>query len=156
MTASSAALRPMGLSDLDAVVAIEVGAYGHPWTRGNFVDSLVAGHDAQVLVDAEGAILGYTVCCDGVDEWHLLNITVARERQRHGLGRRLLGAVIEQARRRGRASVWLEVRSGNVAARALYERLGFVTTGVRPRYYPGRDGREDAVLMSLPITEETR
>jgi len=151
--AGGPAMRAMSMADLDAVVRIEAGAYSHPWTRGNFVDSLAAGHDARVLLGDDGELAGYSVVMAGVDECHLLNLTIERSRQRRGLGRWLLQAVIDEARRRGVLAIWLEVRAGNAAALALYRRAGFVATGLRRRYYPARSGREDAVLMSLPLAD---
>lgn len=144
-------LRAMTVADLDRVVAIEVGAYGHPWSRANFVDSLAAGHDARVLVDEQWQAVGYSVVMHGVDEHHLLNLTVERGCQRRGLGRQLLQAVIDAARLAGAGAIWLEVRAGNGPALALYRGAGFVCTGLRRGYYPARDGREDAVLMSLSL-----
>lgn len=145
------AFRAMTVADLDRVVAIEVGAYGHPWSRANFVDSLAAGHDARVMTDGQGQPIGYSIVMHGVDEHHLLNLTVERASQRHGLGRQLLQAVIEAARSAGVGEIWLEVRAGNAPALALYRSAGFVRSGLRRGYYPARDGREDAVLMSLSV-----
>ena len=71
-------LLPMLAADLDAVMAIEVGVYAFPWTRGNFIDSLAAGYTAQVLRRAsDHTLIGYCVAMAGADEMHLLNITVA-------------------------------------------------------------------------------
>ncbi len=141
----------MTVADLDRVLAIEVGAYSHPWSRGHFIDSLAAGHDARVLIEDQVGLVGYSVCSAGVDEWHLLNLTVARDRRRCGLGSRLLDAVVAAARDHGKSAVWLEVRAGNAGALALYRRHGFETNGIRRNYYPDRAGREDAVLMSLSL-----
>lgn len=140
--------RPMTTRDLDAVMAIEIGAYGFPWSRGNFVDSIVAGHVAEVL-EWEGTLLGYCVAMPGVDEMHLLNITVAPRLQGQGLGSLLLDAVRAAAEQRGLHGLWLEVRESNVRARSLYARRGFETMGRRRDYYPATTGREDAIVMSL-------
>lgn len=145
-------LRPMAMGDLDAVLQIETGSYSHPWTRGNFVDSLVAGHETRVILGDHHELLAYCVTLAGVDELHLLNLTVARAHRRRGLALRLLGEVQAIARSRALPSIWLEVRAGNDAARALYTATGFTTVGVRPGYYPAAAGREDAVLMSLQLT----
>jgi ribosomal-protein-alanine N-acetyltransferase len=142
--------RPMAVGDLDAVCAIEAGAYSFPWTRGNFVDSLAAGYVSEVL-EAE-TIIGYFVALPGVDEMHLLNITVATRWQGQGIGSALLEVVIGHARQRRLSSLWLEVRASNVRARALYARRGFVQAGLRRGYYPAAGGREDAILMSLDVT----
>jgi [ribosomal protein S18]-alanine N-acetyltransferase len=143
--------RTMLMRDVEAVAAIEATAYSHPWTRGNFIDSLAAGYLAEVLVSSDVGIVGYFVAMPGVDELHLLNVTVAPAWQRRGHGQQLLQVVQQLARQRGLASVWLEVRQGNTRARALYRRFGFVESGLRRAYYPAVGGREDAVVMSLAV-----
>ncbi len=146
-----ACLRPMAIGDLDAVAAIEAGAYSHPWSRGNFVDSVAAAYLARVLDDARRGLIGYFVAMAGVDELHLLNITVAPAWQQQGHGSRLLDAVQAHAAQAGFASLWLEVRESNLRARALYGRRGFVQVGTRRNYYPASPRREDAVVMSLKL-----
>jgi ribosomal-protein-alanine N-acetyltransferase len=141
----------MALHDLDAVVRVESSAYSFPWSRGNFVDSLAAGYLAEVLEDPAGLLLGYFVAMVGVDEMHLLNITVAPPHQGCGHGHTLLDAVQACARELRLGSLWLEVRASNVRARALYARRGFAEVGVRKGYYPAPVRREDAVVMSVPI-----
>ena len=146
------ALRPMSALDLDAVMAVEEAAYPFPWSRGNFIDSLAAGHPSWLLMDAGDALLGYFVAMFGVDELHLLNITVAPAVQGRGHARRLIEALTGLARERRASQLWLEVRESNGRARAMYERLGFVQVGQRKNYYPAGFGRrEDAVVMSLQI-----
>lgn len=143
----------MDVRDLDAVSAIETGAYAFPWTRGNFVDSLAAGYLAEVLEDESGQLLGYFIAMVGVDEMHLLNITVAPAWQGQGLGRLMLHALAERARELGLASLWLEVRQSNQRARALYAHLGYAEVGLRRGYYPAAGRREDAVVMSLVLQD---
>lgn len=150
-------LRTLGVADLDAVMAIEVQAYSHPWSRGNFTDALAAGNVAQVLHAAgdEASVLGYFVAMPGVDELHLLNITVAPAHQRAGHALRLLQAVRALAQARGLGAVWLEVRASNLRARAIYRRFGFVEQGVRRGYYPAAGlRREDAVVMTVRLDGE--
>lgn len=146
----------MTVADLDHVLAVEVQAYGHPWSRGNFTDSLAAGHLAEVLQEAEGpGLIGYFIAMPGVDELHLLNITVAPACQRQGWGLHLLCALREHARARRLGAIWLEVRSGNARARAVYRAFGFVERGLRRGYYPASSSRrEDAVVMSLELPAE--
>jgi len=144
--------RPMTVRDVDAVAAVEATAYGFPWSRGNFVDSLAAGYLAEVLDGGDAGLLGYFVAMPGVDELHLLNITVAPAWQGRGLGSELLDAVRRHAADRGFAQLWLEVREGNHRARALYRRRGFAEVGLRRGYYPAaRAQREDAIVMSLDL-----
>ncbi len=141
-------LRPMHREDLDAVMAIEPQIYTHPWSRGHFADSLDAGYSCWVC-ERQGALAGYAVMMLVLDEAHLLNISVARACQRRGLGRALLGHLVGVARRHGAQMMFLEVRPSNLAARALYESMGFNEFSVRKDYYPAHHGREDAILMGL-------
>ncbi|MBL8323412.1 MAG: ribosomal protein S18-alanine N-acetyltransferase [Rubrivivax sp.] len=145
--------RAMAVADLDAVMALEVGAYSHPWSRGNFVDSLAAGHLAQTWW-CSGALVSYFVAMPGVDELHLLNLTVAPAWQGRGQGAALLSEVLRQARSRQLPAVWLEVRASNERARSLYARRGFEQVGLRRGYYPAHGGREDAVVMRLALADE--
>jgi ribosomal-protein-alanine N-acetyltransferase len=87
----------------------------------------------------------------GVDELHLLNVTVAPPWQGQGHGRGLLEAVAGHGSRLGLATLWLEVRASNRRARALYRRFGFAEVGLRRHYYPAAGEREDAVVMSLVL-----
>jgi len=97
-------------------------------------------------------LLGYFVAMLGVDEAHLLNITVAPAYQRQGWARVLLDALALWARGRGAQWLWLEVRASNLRAQQVYEAHGFRRVGERKRYYPAGHGqREDAVVMSLPL-----
>lgn len=144
--------RPMTVSDLDAMVAVEARVYSHPWSRGNFTDSLAAGYLADVLVSGAGELVGYFIAMTGVDELHLLNITVAPEWQGLGHGQALMAALRQHARRLGLATLWLEVRQSNQRARELYSRLGFEEVGLRRGYYPAAVRREDAVVMCLALS----
>jgi ribosomal-protein-alanine N-acetyltransferase len=148
-------LEPMTVLWLDAVVSIENIAYPFPWTRGNFIDSLAAGYLAEVLVDGAGLPIGYYVAMAGVEEMHLLNITVAPAYQGRGHSLTLLDRLVRQSRAHAARMLWLEVRESNARARGVYARYGFTQVGLRRAYYPAAGGtREDAVVMSLPITAE--
>ena len=156
---------PMSEADLDAVRAVEVTAYAHPWSRKHFQDSLQAGYPAVLLlgevlpgeqaqaVMARGRVLlGYLVAMPGVDEVHLLNITVAPAHQRQGWARFMLDALVLWSRGQRAQWLWLEVRESNEPARRLYRGYGFSQVGVRKGYYPaGHLHREDAVVMSLNL-----
>ncbi len=143
--------RAMTVLDLDAVLAIERRAYTHPWTRGNFIDSLASGYVAEVLVVQDLGLVGYFLAMAGVDELHLLNITVSPDWQGRGHGAALLDAVQHHTLARGFHMLWLEVRQSNERARALYRRRGFAEVGLRRGYYPATGGREDAVVMKLDL-----
>lgn len=145
-------LRPMVTGDIARVLKVEQRAYSFPWTRGNFIDSLAAGYLAELLVDAQGELAGYFIAMPGVDEMHLLNLTVAPEWQRQGHASRLLDELEARCRALQVPTLWLEVRASNDRARHVYRQRGFVEVGQRPRYYPAaRGGREDAVVMRLAV-----
>ncbi|MEI6227447.1 MAG: ribosomal protein S18-alanine N-acetyltransferase [Methylophilaceae bacterium] len=143
-------LRPMQMEDLDTVMAIEPQIYSHPWTRGNFSDSLNAGHSAWVLVQ-DNKIIGYALLMIVLDEAHLLNLSIAKTYQKQGLGRYLLEHMLEISKKYQAVNMFLEVRASNVSALALYENMGFNEMAVRRNYYPATHGREDAILMGLAL-----
>jgi ribosomal-protein-alanine N-acetyltransferase len=145
-----ASLRPMREADLDAVMAIELRAYPCPGTRGIFRDCLLADYPARVLVQ-DGEIIGYGMLSVAADEAHVLNVCAAPEVQGCGHGRRLLRALLQLARGRGVQRVFLEVRPSNPTAIALYHAEGFNEIGRRPRYYPAKQGREDAIVMAMEL-----
>jgi ribosomal-protein-alanine N-acetyltransferase len=143
-------LRPMQMDDLDAIMQIEPTIYSHPWTRGNFSDSLNSGYSAWVL-ESEGKMIGYALMMMVMDEVHLLNLSVAKPQQKQGLGRYLLEHMLQIAKNHKAANMFLEVRPSNISAIALYENMGFCEMAIRRGYYPAVKGREDAVLMGLAL-----
>jgi len=144
-------IAPMSPQDLTDVLAVEQVAYEFPWTHGNFIDSLRAGHSAWTMRDTSGRLIAYAVVMVALDEAHLLNLTVAPDCQRFGFGWRMLEAMAENARSYGARTMLLEVRPSNPAAQKMYERYGFMHIGTRRGYYPARDGREDAIVMRVTL-----
>lgn len=142
--------RAMRMADLDAIMAIEPQIYPYPWTRGNFSDSLNSGYTAETLLRDE-EIIGYSLMMLVLDEAHLLNLSVAKTYQKQGLGRALLEHMVDVARSKQMANIFLEVRQSNLSAIALYENMGFNEMAIRRKYYPADNGREDAVLMGLAL-----
>lgn len=148
-----ARLEPLTIERLASVCTVEQAAYSHPWTRANFIDSLHAGYHCQLLLGGEH-LIGYFVAMKGVDEVHLLNLTVAPGFQRQGWAPMLLEALGGWSRAQGAQWLWLEVRASNARALEVYERQGFRRVGVRKGYYPAHGGqREDAIVMSLRLNE---
>ena len=152
-----AQFEPLTAARLDEVLAVELAAYAHPWSRGNFMDSLQHGYQMQMLTAQQpgqraSELLGYFVAMQGVDEVHLLNITVAPPCQRQGWARVMLDALAIWARGQNAQWLWLEVRASNARALQIYLRNGFKRVGERKAYYPASGGtREDAVVMSLKL-----
>ncbi|MGH8728638.1 MAG: ribosomal protein S18-alanine N-acetyltransferase [Burkholderiales bacterium] len=142
--------RPMRGDDLDTILAIEESIYEYPWSEVNFEDSLHAGHQCWIL-ELEQEIAGYGVMALGAREAHLLNLSIAGERHRQGLGRELLKHFVSLARALYAEIMILEVRFSNTSAQALYVNFGFTRIGLRRGYYPAGEGREDAVVMNLQL-----
>lgn len=145
------AYRRMDDGDLAQVAAIERTLYTHPWSQGNFADSLVAGYQCWVLERA-GELAGYAVMMLAADEGHLLNLSIASGHQGQGLGADFVRFLLNVARDHATQKIFLEVRPSNVRARELYARLGFAQIGVRRDYYPASPGRrEDAIVMEHAV-----
>ena len=135
------------------VLPIENSVYAHPWSSANFVDSMAAGYQMQVLT-ADAEILGYFVAMKGFEEVHLLNITVPQEHQRQGWAKLMLEALAVWSRGQGAEWLWLEVRASNERALQVYKAQGFKLVSVRQDYYPKgpkANGSEDAIVMSLKL-----
>ena len=144
--------QPMLEADLVEVLALEQRVYPHPWTHGNFVDSLQSGYPAWVLRDVDGTLLGYFLLMLVVDEAHLLNVAVEGAIQGQGLGRFLLNQSCACARQLGMESMLLEVRPSNLRALDIYQRYGFEQIGRRKGYYPASNSqREDAIVMRYTL-----
>jgi ribosomal-protein-alanine N-acetyltransferase len=142
--------RHMTQADLDQVLVAEVVLHPFPWTRGNFSDSLSAGH-GMWLAEEGGEMVAYAVTTQVLDEAHLLNISVLPAKQGAGRGARVMRHLFAVAKEQGGAHMYLEVRPSNLPAHRLYQRCGFIEIGRRKGYYPALEGREDAVVMAREL-----
>jgi [ribosomal protein S18]-alanine N-acetyltransferase len=146
-------LELMGDADLDEVMAMEQASHAHPWTRGNFLDSISAGHWAYCMraVDEEPKrIWAYCILLPAVDDLHLLNITVNPIMRQQGIALRLMQAIESIGSNMRIPRILLEVRPSNRPAIRLYEKVGFAHLSTRKAYYPLESAsglREDALVM---------
>ncbi len=149
---------PMRTADLDAVMAIECASFSAPWPRSTYAQELRRKRFSAYWVIRPAApiddagqsappLLAYGGYWLMDNEAHITTIAVHGAWRRRGLGQGLLVRMLGQARKAGARASTLEVRASNVAAVALYQRLGFVEVGVRRGYY--RDNGEDARLLTL-------
>jgi ribosomal-protein-alanine N-acetyltransferase len=143
-------LAPMRDADHDEELAIEQAVYTHPWTRGNFADSLRSGYACRTW-RADGVLVGYFVLMAAAGEAHLLNLSIAAAWQRRGHGTALLAQALRIGRDMGAHNIFLEVRPSNLPGQALYERHGFCKIAQRRNYYPAAGGREDALVYSRAL-----
>ena len=150
--------RALRESDLDAAAALEAAVHAAPWTIGNFRDALAAGYVTHAA-ERDGRLVAYGVLMLAPGEAQILNVSVAAEARREGLGRELLRRLVDDARRTDAEQVFLEVRASNAAAIALYRIEGFTAVARRIGYYPpaaGDDRREDALVMRLAVRDGAR
>jgi len=150
--ARAIALRRMHPEDLPAVLVVEQAAYRTPWSEGIFRDCLRVGYCCLVAED-DDVLIGHGIMMVSAGECHVLNLCIHPERQRRGLGRRMLRRLLALARRQEADTAFLECRDSNLAAVRLYESEGFNEIGRRRGYYPAADGqgREDAVVMARAL-----
>jgi len=143
-------IRFMTLGDLDAIVILEGKCFTTPWSRESFVQELTTNKLAKYLVlELDGRIVAYGGFWSIVDEAHITNIAVDPDERRQGLGKLLVSGMLEEIQSLKMDTVTLEVRDGNIPARALYEGFGFESAGRRPNYY--QDPKEDAIIMWLKL-----
>jgi len=138
-------VRRLAYSDLPAVISIERRSFPSPWSLAMFVLELSKPAGICLAATEGEELLGYLVCSRYDRVWHVMNVAVAPERRRRGVASRLIGQLIAEAG--AELPFTLEVRVSNRDAIAMYEKLGFRSAGVRPRYY--QDNGEDALIMWL-------
>jgi ribosomal-protein-alanine N-acetyltransferase len=138
-------IRPLTYSDLPQVIAIERRAFPTPWSLAMFVLELSKQSGICLAALRGGELAGYLICSRYDAVWHVMNVAVDPAQRRRRIASALLEALLERIEEADLAQLTLEVRPTNDAAIALYERFGFRSAGIRPRYY--QDNGEDALIM---------
>ena len=133
--------------DLSGLLAVEEASFLNPWTREMYHAELENHGVSHLLVakDAEGRVVGFCGFWRVVDELHINNLAVLPEYRRQGIASLILNRVFAEGRKTGAGRATLEVRRSNEVARRLYDRFGFIVTGVRRGYY--RNPEEDALVL---------
>jgi [ribosomal protein S18]-alanine N-acetyltransferase len=146
-TTTSVTLSPMRWWHIDEILPIEADLFGAElWSAPMFWSELANGHYYVVALDDGGHVAGYGgLATAPPDEAWIQNIAVRRDRQRLGIGRTVLEALLAEAREQGVRSVLLEVAVDNGPAQRLYDEYGFVGVGVRKGYY--QPSNTDALVM---------
>ena len=139
-------LRLASFSDLEQISIIEKETNEYPWSSNNFKSSLNAGNSSIVLENKKN-ILGYAFFSVIGTDSHLLNITISKNYQGRGYGKKILEKVLFQSKVLGATIVFLEVRVSNHKAIDFYKKFGFKRDAIRYNYYDGNP-KEDALLMS--------
>jgi [ribosomal protein S18]-alanine N-acetyltransferase len=138
---------PLQRDHIADILAIEQVTHSAPWSQRSFENELEHKYGIFLVGLIEGKIAAYGGTWVLIDEAHVTNVVVREDLRGHGIGRKLMIDLLEQARKKGATCATLEVRQSNQAALSLYEKLGFYQATVRKNYYP--DNREDAVVMML-------
>ena len=145
-------IRDMGLDDLDQVYSIEVRSFPAPFSKEIFLKELSIPFAKLKVIVEQGVspiVRGYIDYWFVADEVHLLNLAVDPEFRRKGLANSLMEVMIEDAKRVGQKSIYLEVRQSNFGAQDFYRKLGFKDIGIRKGYYV--ETNEDALVMEKEI-----
>ncbi len=145
-------LRRMRLEDLPAVMEIDCQSLPRPWSEAVWREELASPFGLYVVLEEGGGISGHIGIKHIADEAHVMTLAVHPERRRRGFARLLVEAALADPASADTRRLYLEVRPSNLPARALYDSLGFVSSGARPGYY----GDEDALLMTLDLRGKAR
>ena len=146
-------LAPLMPNDANAVAAIHQSSFARPWAAADFMRYANASECHGVVAWRDSVIAGFIVICIAGSDAEILTIAIDPVWRRQGIASSLLARAMADAARRGAEALFLEVGVRNDAALALYERLGFIRTGRRPKYYTTPDGPEDAIIMKRLLAD---
>lgn len=146
-------LRQAQPDDAPLLAEVDAGVSANPWSQRQLeaACSVERASASTLVLDGAGCVDGFIIYSQVLDEASILNIAVHPARQGKGLGGKILRSALLRMRASGVTRCLLEVRESNTVARQLYQRHHFALDGVRKKYYPTQDGREDALLMSLEL-----
>ena len=141
-------IRKMTLADVEQVSAIDQVSFSLPWPKSSFHFELTDNPASRCwVVEVDGRVAAMLVAWLIVDEIHIATIATHPDFRKQGIGKKLLSHVLQAAKAEGALTSFLEVREGNDAAIAMYEKFGYVESGRREGYY--KDNDETAILMKL-------
>jgi len=143
-------LRDMGSEDIGAALEIERVAYDFPWNANIFAECIKVGYVCRACFDP-ARMVGYGIMSMGAGECHIMNLCEDPDQQGRGYGSSLMEDLLSIAQGARVRIAFLEVRTSNQRAHALYQFLGFNEVGTRRNYYPARRGREDAYVLAKTL-----
>lgn len=150
MPMESLYFKPITLADISVITQIEQATQPIPWTEQIFTDCLKVGYQGWVLA-LELEIVGFVFVAIAAGESHILDIAISPVHQRKGYGKFLMQQLLQELKQQQVIVVFLEVRISNLQAQELYKKLGFSEIGRRKDYYQAKQGKEDAIVMSLDL-----
>jgi ribosomal-protein-alanine N-acetyltransferase len=145
-----AIVRPMKEDDLERIMKIEQVSFPTPWSQHAFLTELTENEYARYFcLEMDKQVIGYMGLWFILEEGHITNVAIAPEFRGQHLGEFLMSSVMQKMKAEGMERMTLEVRTSNLKAQRLYERLGFVLAGKRKGYYS--DNLEDALIMWVEL-----
>ena len=151
-TSGEPLIREAAAKDAHAIYEIGTECFTDAWHEETVAADLSKPHSAYLVAEKNGAVVGYACSWYVVDEAQLVNIGVSKKERRRGMADLLMKALLAEAKTRGMASMYLEVRTSNVAAQALYRKYGFTVKALRKGVYDLP--KEDGFIMGRPLTED--
>ncbi|MGI6452172.1 MAG: ribosomal protein S18-alanine N-acetyltransferase [Syntrophomonadaceae bacterium] len=142
-------IRKLTPDDLDEVMAIEEYSFLSPWSRSSYLSEIANEFATYLVCDWEGQIAGYIGAWVVFEDAHITNVAVNRDFRGKGVGKALMWAVEDMARKKKAGRILLEVRPSNHPALKMYEQMGYRITGIRKDYYT--DNGEDAFIMAKAL-----
>ena len=133
--------------DINQLVALEANHAVSPWSFAMFQDELQLGSHCRILHEGDGRCIGYLIARLLLDEWHIMILAIAPSYRCRGGAKQLIKELMLRAASDDSRAVMLEVRVSNLAARKLYQDMGFNLLYTRKSYYRLGSGREDAIVM---------
>lgn len=138
-------IRKLRESDVEPLAAIEAASFSMPWSAKDFQDLIFRDYCLYMVAEADGEVAGCAGLTNSCNEGNIDNVVVAERFRGQGVAQKLLEALLTEAEAQGMEAFTLEVRVSNAAAIHLYEKMGFVSEGIRPKFY--EKPTEDAMIM---------
>ena len=151
-TSGEPLIREAAVADAHAIYEIGTECFTDAWHEETVAADLSKPHSAYLVAEKNGAVVGYACSWYVVDEAQLVNIGVSKKERRRGIADLLMKALLAEAKTRGMVSIYLEVRTSNVAAQALYRKYGFTVKALRKGVYDLP--KEDGFIMGRPLARD--
>lgn len=137
--------RRMVPEDVPFISRLEEETFSMPWSASSFLE-MISKEDARYYVaEEDGQLLGGCGVLMAAGEGNITNVVIAPEARNQGIGTEMLRHLMKEGEREGISAYTLEVRVSNAAAIHVYEKLGFVSAGIRPGFY--EKPAEDAMIF---------
>ncbi len=137
--------RAMTPADVPFISRLEEETFSMPWSEASFLQMIEQDDARYFVAEEDGQLLGGCGLLLIAGEGNITNVAVAKEARRRGVGTGLLRHLLSEGDQEGLSAYTLEVRVSNTAAIGLYQKLGFVSEGIRPNFY--EKPVEDAMIM---------